>query len=32
MKDGEFSLLLKPYTVESLAKALGIEARSGETT
>ena len=31
MNDGEFSLLLKPYTVESLANALGIHARSGES-
>jgi hypothetical protein len=25
MADGEFDVLLKPYTVESLAAALGIE-------
>ena len=28
MQDGEFNLLLKPYTIESLAEALGIELRS----
>jgi len=28
MADGEFDLLLKPYTAESLADALGIEPRS----
>ena len=32
MNDGEFSLLLKPYTVESLARALGIVARRQEST
>ena len=26
MKDGEFHLLLKPYSVEALAVALGVEA------
>ena len=31
MNDGEFSLLLKPYTVESLARALGIVARQEST-
>ena len=30
MNDGEFSLLLKPYTVESLANALGIELQARE--
>jgi DNA-binding NtrC family response regulator len=25
MQDGEFQLLLKPYTVEALANALGVE-------
>jgi PAS domain S-box-containing protein len=28
MKDGEFPVLLKPYTVESLAAALGVEPQS----
>jgi PAS domain S-box-containing protein len=28
MQDGEFGILLKPYTAESLAAALGIESRS----
>ena len=27
MEDGEFDILLKPYTIESLAEALGIEVR-----
>src|SRR5262249_13611176 len=27
MEDGEFELLLKPYTVEALGKALGVEAQ-----
>jgi signal transduction histidine kinase len=27
MKDGEFELLLKPYTVEALGRALGVEAQ-----
>jgi hypothetical protein len=26
MTDGEFDLLLKPYTLEALADALGVEA------
>jgi DNA-binding NtrC family response regulator len=25
MRDGEFHLLLKPYTLEALAEALGVE-------
>ena len=25
MKDGEFELLLKPYSIEALADALGVE-------
>jgi CheY-like chemotaxis protein len=28
MQDGEFTLLIKPYTIESLAEALGIELRT----
>jgi PAS domain S-box-containing protein len=31
MNDGEFSLLLKPYTVEALASALGVESQSRES-
>ena len=27
MKDGEFDLLLKPFTPEALAKALGVEVK-----
>ncbi len=27
MKDGQFGLLLKPYTLEALAEALGVEVR-----
>ena len=32
MKDGEFGVLIKPYTVESLASALRIELQAEEST
>ena len=32
MSEGEFGLLLKPYSLEALADALGFELKSGETS
>jgi CheY-like chemotaxis protein len=32
MDDGEFDILVKPYTIESLAEALGIDVRVAESS